>query len=287
MQRALHLGDELLGAAAQHERARLGLGAVLEEVEALAADLALVKSAAGAEVLGVDVGARALDGGSRGLDDALHVVAGYAAGAEDVAVGKVLGGEVADGELGQDHLGARRVDGLELLEDDLPLGVDDGLVLRDLLDAHLGIVLFGLELELDVEADDLGLLERLGLLLEAGVGKRLFEGDAVDEEGVGEGAAGYLFDAYEVLVEVFLIEGEDGVDDHWKVLAGIREGGQGEEPTLCEELGVALDQLAGHGCPGELAERFPPVRLVGDDGDFLDLVDGHLGSSPETLDDDL
>lgn len=196
VQGALDLGDELLGAAAQDERARLGRRAVLKEVEALAADLALLKGAAGAQVLGQDVGAGALDGGARGLDDALHILRGDTAGAEDVAVGKVLGGQIADGQLGQHHLGACRVHGLELLVDDLPLGVDNGLVLGNLLDAHLGVVLLGLELKLDVEAADLGVLERLGLLLETGVREGLLEGDTVDEERVGQGAAGDLLDAY-------------------------------------------------------------------------------------------
>lgn len=214
VQGALDFGDELLGAAAQDQGAGLGLGAVLEEVEALAADLALVEGPAHAEVVGLDVGAGGLDGGAGGLDDAVHVLGGDAAGAEDVAVGEVLGGEVADGLLGQDDLGAGGVQGLELLVDDLPLGVDDGLVLGDLFDADLGVVLLGLELELDVEAHDLGLLEGLGLLLEAGVGEGLLEGDAVDEEGFGQGAAGDFLDADEFLVEVVLVEGENGVDNH-------------------------------------------------------------------------
>ena len=58
-------------------------------------------------------------------------------------------------------------------------------------------------------------LEGFWLLLEAGVGEGLFEGDAIDEEGVLECTAGDLFDAYELFVEVVLVEGEDGVDDHW------------------------------------------------------------------------
>ena len=185
MQRPLHLGNELLGATTEHQGAGLGLGAVLEEVEALTADLPLVEAAACAEVLRADVGAGALDCGAGGLDYALHVVGGDTAGAEDVAVGEELCGEIADGELGEHHLGARLGAGLELLVDDLPLGVDDGLVFRHLLHANLGVVLLSLELELDVEAHDLGLDKGLGLLLETGVGEGLLEGDTVDEEGVG------------------------------------------------------------------------------------------------------
>jgi hypothetical protein len=99
VERALDLLDELVGPAAEDERARLCLGAALKDVEALAADLPLVKRAAPAEVLVGNVGARRLDRAADGLDDALQVLGRDPAGAEDVAVGKVLGREVADRQL--------------------------------------------------------------------------------------------------------------------------------------------------------------------------------------------
>jgi len=49
--------------------------------------------------------------------------------AEDVAVGKVLGGEVADGKARQDHVGTRCDDLVEFAENDGPLCIDDALVL--------------------------------------------------------------------------------------------------------------------------------------------------------------
>ena len=90
--------------------------------------------------------------------------------------------------------------GFHFVEDDLPFCVDDGLVFGDLLDADFGVVFFGFEFELDVEADDFGVGEAFRLLLEAGVGEGLFEGDAVDELGVLEGSAGDAFDSDELLV---------------------------------------------------------------------------------------
>ena len=91
VQTPLHLGDELLCTPSQDEGARLGLGAAFEEIEALAADLALLESFAGAEVVVLDVGAGAGDGAAAGLDDALEIVGRDAAGAEDVAVGEISG----------------------------------------------------------------------------------------------------------------------------------------------------------------------------------------------------
>ena len=99
MERALDLLDELVGTAAEDERARLCLGAALKHVEALAANLSLVKRPAPAEVLVGNVGARRLDRAANRLDDALKVLRRDPAGAEDVAVGKVLGREVADRQL--------------------------------------------------------------------------------------------------------------------------------------------------------------------------------------------
>lgn len=196
VERALNLGDELLSTTSEDKSAGLGGGAALKEVEALATDLSLVEGLACAEMLGVDVGAGALDSGAGGLNNTFHIIGGHTTSAEDVAISEVLGSQVTNGELGEDNLGTGLMEGFELLEDDLPFGVDDGLVLGYVLDADLGVVLLGLELELDVQADNLGLLERLGLLLETGVGEGLLEGDTVYEEGVGKGTAGDLLDAY-------------------------------------------------------------------------------------------
>ena len=76
----------------------------------------------------MNVGAGRLDRSADGLDDALKVVLRHTSRTEDVAVGKVLRREVADREAREDDLGARLGDRLELVVDDGPLGVDDGLV---------------------------------------------------------------------------------------------------------------------------------------------------------------
>lgn len=287
VQRALNLGDKLLSATAQHQRAGLGLGAVLEKVESLATNLALLKDATGAEMLVQDVGAGRLNDGTGGLDDALHILRGDTASAEDVAVSKVLRGEIANGKLREDYLGTSGGNGLELLVDDLPFGVDNSLIVGDLLNTDFGIVLFGLELELDVQAHNLGLLESLGLLLKTGVREGLLESDTVDEARLGEGAAGNFLDANQLVVQIVLVEREDGVDNHYGTLAETRLGDELLWPTLCEELSVAFDELAGHGSAGQLVEGIALVGVVGGNSNLLDLVDGQLGGSSQTLDNDL
>lgn len=59
---------------------------------------------------------------------------------EGLPVGKPLSGNVANGELAEDNLGAGFFNLLQLLVQDLPLGVDDGLVLADVVNTDLGVV---------------------------------------------------------------------------------------------------------------------------------------------------
>jgi len=140
----LDFGDELLGAAAEDERACLCFRAGGEEVVALGADLDFFEEATGAEVSGLDVGAGGLDGGAGGAADAVEVCGGDTSGAEDVAVGEVLRCEIADWEFGEDDLRAGGGEGFHFVEDDLPFCIDDGLVFGDGLDADFGVVFFGL-----------------------------------------------------------------------------------------------------------------------------------------------
>ena len=224
VQTPLDLRNELLRPAPEHESASFRLGTTLEEIEPLPSDLLLLEALARAQMVRLDVGARTLHRAAARLHHALQVRGGNPARAEHVAVGEELRGQVADGQLAEHDLGARGVQRLHLVVDELPLGVDDGLILGHALHAHLGVILFRFQLELDVQADDLGVGEDFRLLLEAGVGKGLFEGDAVDEERVLQAAAGDLFDADEGFVEVFLVERENGVDHHWNGVSTVLDG---------------------------------------------------------------
>lgn len=89
---AFDFGDELFGAAAEDQGAGFCFRAVGEDVEAVGSDLAFFEEATGAEVGGVDVGAGGLDGGACGLADAFEIVGCDSPRAEDIAVGKELGG---------------------------------------------------------------------------------------------------------------------------------------------------------------------------------------------------
>ena len=182
--------DELLGASSQHQRARLAPGAPAEEVEPLVANLLLLENLARAHLVGGEVIHRGLDPGSGGLGHAQEILLGDAAGAEDPAVGKVLRREVTDRESRQDNLSAA-LDALgQFVVNDVPLRIDNLLVLGGIRQANLGVVLLALELQFQVQRQYFGVVEVLRLLLEAGVGKRLLERDAVDEERFTHGPCG-------------------------------------------------------------------------------------------------
>ena len=136
MNGAVRLLQELLGAAAENEGRGLGGRALGEHVVSLGAHLHLLELTAGAQHALVNVVHRGLDLCASGLLNALDVVIGNAAGTEHSAVGEVLSGQIANWKAGQHDIGAELDAAVELLVDDLPLGIDDALVLLG-IDADL------------------------------------------------------------------------------------------------------------------------------------------------------
>ena len=182
---ALGLGDELLAAASEHDGRGQLLRTVHKDVEPLVSNLPLLEAATRSQNPVVQTVGAGLDRPARRLGDSLQITVVDAARAEQAAVGEVLRGEVPDRELAEDDVGPALDAVVELVVDDLPLGIDDALVLRRVLNADLGILLLGLELKLDVQEEYLGIVELLGHLLEAGVRERLLEGDTpLDEKGL-------------------------------------------------------------------------------------------------------
>jgi hypothetical protein len=236
--------DVLGGAAAEHESDGLGAGALGEHVVALGAELHFLELAAFTENGIGDSKSGSLHLSTGGLAYTVEVLERNASSAENIAVSEVLGGEISDGELGEDDLGSSLDDGIELVVDDLPFGVDDLLEVVGVLEADLGGVLLCLELELEVEDKYHGVIEFLGLLLETGVGESLAEADTLDEERVSDGATSDLLDSDIVLVEV-VGQVHDSVNDHFSeevLVAGNNLGVEGSHRALLKQ--VALLRLA-------------------------------------------
>jgi hypothetical protein len=102
---------------------------------------------------------------------------------------------------------------------------------------YLGIILLCLELQLNVEQGNLGILVGLALHLEARIAEGLLEGDAGDKDGVLQGAALHLLDPDHV-------EGQEVIQHH-----------DGVHHHLAEELLLLVDELAGHGGGGTLLQQ--------------------------------
>lgn len=143
-----------------------------------------------------------LNDSTSGFAHAVQVFLLDASRAEDVSICEVLRGQITHGQLGKDNFGARGDHLIQLVVDNFPLGVDNFLEIFGLVQSDFRVVLLSLQLEFDVEAEDLGALETLGLLLEAGIGESLAESDSLDQEGVLDGAASNFLDANVLFVKV-------------------------------------------------------------------------------------
>mmetsp|Transcript_9374 Transcript_9374/g.23003 ORF Transcript_9374/g.23003 Transcript_9374/m.23003 type:complete len:450 (+) Transcript_9374:701-2050(+) len=263
----LALGDELLGSSPQHDRAGQGRRALREEVEPLVADLALLEDPAGPEDrLGQAVAGR-LDGSVGGLRDAFHVTVGDPSRAEQPTIGEVLRRQVTDRELREDDVGPAIDAGVELVVDDLPLRLHDGLVILRARDSNLGVFLFRLELQFHVEEQHLRVLELLGHLLESGVRKGLLEGDPLHQKGLADVSPGNLLDR-DPFLELFDVPG----------LVELRDGGHDHRR---EEIPVGRDELAVERGAGALQQHLLPI---GGDGERRDLVDSEPTRFAERLD---
>jgi hypothetical protein len=262
----------LSSTATDDESHSLGVAALCEHVIALASKLDLLELSASSEDLLADAIGGGLDLTASSLDSSLEVIGWDATSAEDVSVSEELSGQVTDWELGKDNLGAGVCDLLELVVDDLPFGIDDLLVVLWVLESDLSAVSLGLQLKLDVQGQNFGVLEALWLLLETGVGESLAEANTVDKEGVGDGATSDFLDSNVLLVEV-TVQVLNGVDDH-----------------LGEEFFILADNLRVHGGLGALQEQVALLLwgLVTDlDRDLLNSFSAESQGFTVALDDNL
>jgi len=272
VERSLGLFDVLGSTTTNDKSDSSGTLALGEHIISLRAELNFFEFASETEdLIGKAVGG-GLDSTAASLGNTVQIVGRHSSSAEHVSVREVLSGQVTNGELGEHNLGTGVNDFLEFIVDDLPFSVDNLLELFGVRESDLSGVLLGLKLKLDVEDEDLGIHEGLGLLLETSVGERLLEADTLDEERVSHGSSGDLLDTNVLLVEVS-IEVHDGVDDH-----------------LGEETLVLGDNLGVEGSRGALFEQVTLLlgALVADlHGDLLETQEAETESLTVALDNDL
>ena len=124
----LHFGNELFRSTAHNDGTGLGFGAAGEYVVTITADLLLLEQGTFAQVLGLQVQDGRLNGTTDSLDDTLQIFVRHTTSTEDVTVGKVLRGQITDGQLGQNDIGTGGDNLLQLVVDDFPLSIDNVLV---------------------------------------------------------------------------------------------------------------------------------------------------------------
>ncbi|GBE62301.1 hypothetical protein BOVATA_037940 [Babesia ovata] len=175
---------------------------ILKNVEAFISDLPLLKAPASAQHIGGYAIHGVLDGRAGGFAGSDQISLFYAPRCENVAISEELRGNVANGELGKYDVGSHVGHFVELVVQNGPLGVDDALELRWVLDENLGIFLLCLEFQLNADEQYFGVDKLFRLLLGAGVGEGLLEGHALDEHGVPAASSGDLLNSDHVLVKV-------------------------------------------------------------------------------------
>mmetsp|Transcript_125401 Transcript_125401/g.217406 ORF Transcript_125401/g.217406 Transcript_125401/m.217406 type:complete len:232 (-) Transcript_125401:633-1328(-) len=186
MQGPLRLLHELVCTTPKHNGHGLALNTLSEQVEPLPAHLPLLEQATCAQAFRGDLA----DGGEDlcvgGFAHTAHVIDMHTSSTEEATVSEVLRRKITNCKLGQDDLCPASDALLQLVINDLPLGINDALVLQWVLEPDLGIVLLCLQFQLNVKAQDLWVNVLLRHLFKASIGERLLEGNSIHQERVRE-----------------------------------------------------------------------------------------------------
>ena len=152
---------------------------------------------------------------SSGLAYTLKIFFSDTASAENVSVSEILSGKITDWEFGENNSGARCMDLVKLIVDNLPFSINNSLEVIRILKSDLSTILLSLELKFEIQAENLRVIsETFGLLLEAGVRESFLEANTLDEEGICDRASCDLLDSDILFVEGFLVDRLDGIDNH-------------------------------------------------------------------------
>lgn len=80
--------------------------------------------------------------------------------------------------------------------DDVPFSIHNGLVVIRIAYPHLCIIFFSLELQLEIQKQNLGVLKALWLLLKTGIGKAFLEANTFNKHRIRDRSTCDLLDAY-------------------------------------------------------------------------------------------
>ncbi|KUG20120.1 hypothetical protein ASZ90_010143 [hydrocarbon metagenome] len=241
--RAIHLRNDVLGAAAEDDGDRLRIPALRDEDHILARDLPLLDKPRFSKLPGRDGVNGPHDRAAGRTGEFLHIALLDAAGGEDPRPCKVVLGEVIDALLAEEDVCAALDDMVDDGPNHLLLFVDESLELVGAADPDLGIDPGLLELDRGVQEQDPGGLDLFG---HAGVDTLLLDHHAVDDLGVLNGSPDLLLDP-----DVPVIDASVLARDH-------TDGFYGE---VAEFLLRPFGSLAGHGGRCDLFEHAGVVRV--------------------------
>mmetsp|Transcript_25013 Transcript_25013/g.43898 ORF Transcript_25013/g.43898 Transcript_25013/m.43898 type:complete len:234 (-) Transcript_25013:551-1252(-) len=202
VQAALSLINVLFSAASEEDGGAVGLTALFEDVVPFVTNLDFLKLPATAQSAGWHLMGSAKHCGASRFSYPVQIFLRHSACAEEGSVSEVLSGKVANGEFAQDDLSSSLDDALKLSVDDVPLCVDDALVVLRVADPDLSVLLLTSVFQLDVQQEDLRLVEALWLLLETSIAEGLLESNSINQEAVRNRASWDVLDAYQALVEL-------------------------------------------------------------------------------------
>mmetsp|Transcript_34422 Transcript_34422/g.53812 ORF Transcript_34422/g.53812 Transcript_34422/m.53812 type:complete len:399 (-) Transcript_34422:134-1330(-) len=253
------LGDELLGTSTQNDGTSQRGGAFHKDVKAFVSHLTFFEFTTRSQDRFRQSVGSGLHGGVGRLGDTFQVPIRDASGAKETSIGKVLRGEISNGQFGQDDVGAAFHAGVQFSVNDLPFGVDDGLIFGGARNSDLGVFLFRFEFQFDIQQEDLWVFELFCHLFETCVRKGLFKGNAFYQKGGSHVTSRNLFDG-------------DPFHNFVDIACGVQLG-DGADYHGCEQILMTRDELRIEGGARTLEQHFLLIRFDGQTGN---LFDGHL-----------
>mmetsp|Transcript_11729 Transcript_11729/g.35738 ORF Transcript_11729/g.35738 Transcript_11729/m.35738 type:complete len:224 (-) Transcript_11729:664-1335(-) len=213
MQRSLCLCHKLLRSSTQNYCCSRCFWTACEQIVSLPTDALLLKQFTGAQDIVTDSVHCSLHSASHGTLHTLKVLFGNSTRAEDVSVCKVLGGQISNCQSAQDNLCSCGDDLLEFIVDNIPLGIDDCLILFGRCNSDLCVLLLRLELQFNIQQNDLWIYKLLRLLLKARVGKGLLKSHTLHEHRVHNATTLHFLDSDQSQIKI-LVQRENRIRHH-------------------------------------------------------------------------
>mmetsp|Transcript_16509 Transcript_16509/g.39011 ORF Transcript_16509/g.39011 Transcript_16509/m.39011 type:complete len:246 (+) Transcript_16509:324-1061(+) len=196
MDTSFRFGDKLFCSTTKNHGGSQSSRTICKDVETLISHLSFFKHATSPQHgFWEALGSASLNRGTSGFGHSFQVLFLHTTGAKQSTIGKVLSGQISNGEFGQDNAGTRLYASIQFVKDDLPLGVDNGLVFSWIANSNFRVLLFGFEFQFHVQQQDFGVFKLFGHGFKSGVRERFGKSNtAQHQERLSNISAWNLFD---------------------------------------------------------------------------------------------